>query len=92
MNEKVTSHISSKLVSKYQSATKNGDPFLVLKIESNALIDDSFIFGSNVIFVFDSNVSEEQWDNLRVDDDYEFTIQKTNNHSSYWNLIDFKRV
>ena len=69
--------IKETINEKWEKRDKNGDDYLVLKLDNE-----------EVIFVFPRKVSEERWNWLEQGKEYNFTVEEGKNGNNL--LVDFE--
>ena len=73
-----TKNINGIIKQKLEKTDKNGNEYLILKLENE-----------ETIFVFASKINAERWGQLKEEDkEYKFTVEEGNNGSNL--LIDFE--
>jgi hypothetical protein len=82
MNDIKKINIKGIIKQKLEKTDKNGNEYLILKVEDEERNEET-------IFIFSSKIDVERWAQLKEEDkEYNFTVEEGNNGSNL--LIDFE--
>lgn len=76
MNEELIDNLEDKIIERVERMDKNGRTYLILRLERG-----------ESIFVFDSLVSENNWVDFQVGQEYSFTTKEGKNGNKL--LVEF---